>query len=308
MSMNDFINSKVIEYVVMNPSQNITILATTSDDDYDYDYGFIAKKLLKLEPTAEQVGFLQYGDNCDIMLNMAGGEFCGNATMSAAVYYGIMNGVSDGNVIVKSSGVDEPVNVHIKKTNDWEGIVEMPEALEICEVDFGNGEKYPVVFFKGIAHVIIDKNALNVKKYVDTRNKLSDSEEFENRIIFDNENKKHLESKIKEWCEGLEMPALGVMLCDGLLKFAPTNTQFAPTELSVTPLVYVKSIDSLYWESSCASGTTAVGAYLLDKYKKKINVDVKQASGTVLNVESTEDNKLLLKGKVKFLYKKSIMI
>ena len=267
--MNDFINSKVIEYVVMNPSQNITILAMPLDDDYDYDYGFIAKKLLKLEPTAEQVGFLQYGEDCDIMINMAGDEFCGNATMSAAVYYGIMNGVNDGNVVVKSSGVNNLVNVHIKKTNDWEGIVEMPEALEICEVDFGNGEIYPVVFFKGIAHVIIDKKAIDRKEF---------------------------EYKIKEWCEGLEMPALGVMFCD------------FGEEINITPLVYVKSIDSLYWESSCASGTTAVGAYLLDKFKKKINVDVKQPSGTVLNVESTEDKKLLLKGNVKLLYKKSIMI
>ena len=298
--MNDFINSKVIEYVVMNPSQNITILAMPLDDDYDYDYGFIARKLLKLEPTAEQVGFLQYGEDCDVMINMAGDEFCGNATMSAAVYYGIMNGVNDGNVVVKSSGVNNPVNVHIKKTNDWEGIVEMPEALEICEVDFGNGEIYPVVFFKGIAHVIIDKKSIDRKEF---------------------------EYKIKEWCEGLEMPALGVIVCDGLETFskcdmgshsspvregsqcvAPTSTTFASTELSITPLVYVKSIDSLYWESSCASGTTAVGAYLLDKSKQKISVDVKQPSGTVLNVESTEDKKLLLKGKVKLLYKKSIMI
>lgn len=289
MNMNDFTKSKVIEYVVMNPSQNITILVMCAEDGYDYDYGFVAKKLLELEPTAEQVGFLKYDDKSDIVLEMAGGEFCGNATMSAAVYYGILNGVSDGNVVVRSSGVDDPVNVHIKKTNDWEGIVEMPKPLEICEGDFGNGVKYPMVFFNGIAHIIIDKKPIDKKDY---------------------------ENKIKEWCDILEMPALGVMFCDGgLASFVPTNTEVAftsrtsaPTELSITPLVYVKSINSLYWESSCASGTTAIGAYLLDKYKQKINVDVRQPSGTVLNVESTDDGKLLLKGKVKLLYKKSILI
>ena len=298
MNMNDFSNSKVIEYVVMNPSQNITILVMIADDDCDYDYGFIAKKLLELEPTAEQVGFLRYDDESDIVLEMAGGEFCGNATMSAAVYYGILNGVSDGNVVVRSSGTDDPVNVHIKKINDWEGIVEMPKPIEICEGDFGNGVKYPMVFFNGIAHIIIDKKPIDKKEY---------------------------ENKIKEWCDILEIPALGGMMCDGgVLKFAPTNIEgdptnvafapasgqmiYAPTEVGMTPLVYVKSIDSLYWESSCASGTTAIGAYLLDKYKQKINIDVRQPSGTVLNVESTDDGKLLLKGKVKFLYKKSILM
>ena len=157
-----FDDKKIIEYVVMNPSNNITILVISDVED-ECDYWMIAKRLLELEPTAEQVGFLQYDDESDIILNMAGGEFCGNATMSAAVYYGILHGVNNGNVVVKSSGADEPVNVHIKKNNvdhavrdygSWEGIVEMPKPLETCEVDFGNGESYPVVFFKGIALII----------------------------------------------------------------------------------------------------------------------------------------------------------
>ena len=35
----------------------------------------------------------------------------------------------------------------------------------------------------------------------------------------------------------------------------------SPDESAVTPLVYVRSTDSAVWESSCASGTAAVGAW-----------------------------------------------
>ena len=105
-------NDSKIEYVVMDPSQNITILVTS--DVPKSDYKFVAKKLLELELTAEQVGFLKYDNENDIILNMAGNEFCGNATMSAAVYFGIEKKLDDANVVVKPSGEDEPINVYIK--------------------------------------------------------------------------------------------------------------------------------------------------------------------------------------------------
>lgn len=267
--------NKEIEYAVLDPSKNITILVTSDVDKSDYT--FVAKKLLELEPSAEQLGFLEDDKECDIVLNMAAGEFCGNATMSAAVYYGIKNNVTCGNVSVKSSGADKQVKVEIKKIEEgaeWEGIVEMPRPIKIQEVDFGNAEKFPVVFFKGIAHIIIDKKITSEKDVI----------------------LKEYENKIKTWCEFLKVEALGIMFCD-----------FGDL-ISMLPLVYVKAIDTLYLESSCASGTTAVGAYLTDKNKKAINIDIKQTSGVSLNIKSCEDGSLLLKGKVALLYKKKVKI
>ena len=49
---------------------------------------------------------------------------------------------------------------------------------------------------------------------------------------------------IKSWCEG---DALGFMYLSGD---------------GMKPLVYVKGSGTLFWENSCASGTTAVGEYL----------------------------------------------
>lgn len=303
-----FEDKKIIEYVVMNPSGNITILVTSDVED-ESEYLFVAKKLLAMEPTAEQVGFLQYDDKSDIVLNMAGNEFCGNATMSAAVYYGILHDLKDGNVVVHSSGANDLVNVNIKKNNEWEGIVEMPHPLEICVVNFGNGERYPVIFFKGIAHVIIDIEDICSNK--DRENKILDDntgiDGCDNKFFISDKIKKEFENKIKLWCEFLEVPAIGIMLCDNIYNVKKSKSKDAP-EVHLIPLVYVNSIDTLYWESSCASGTTAVGEYLKRKLKKDINVNVRQAGGMILGVESAGDNKLLLKGKVKLLYKKSVII
>ena len=303
-----FDDKKIIEYVVMNPSNNITILVISDVED-ECEYCFIAKKLLELEPAAEQLGFLQYDDESDITLNMAGGEFCGNATMSAAVYYGILHGVNNGNVVVKSQGADELVNVHIKKNNEWEGIAEMPKPLEISEVDFGNDGKFPVVFFKGIAHVIIDRKVIGSgidceKKILDDCKSINDCN---NKNLIRDNFKNEFENRIKVWCEFLNVEALGIMFCDNLDEIKKSQN-FNTTEVYINPLVYVKSIDTLYWESSCASGTTAVGAYLADVTNSNDKIDVRQPSGTILSVERTTDGKLLLAGKVKLLYKKSVMI
>lgn len=306
-----FDDKKIIEYVVMNPSGNITILVMSDVEDEE-EYYFVAKKLLELEPAAEQVGFLQYDDESDIILSMAGGEFCGNATMSAAVYYGILHGLSDGNVVVKSSGADELVNVHVKKFNDWEGTVEMPKPLEISEVDFGNDEKFPVVFFKGIAHVIIDNScgARIVRPYDGARIALAcrqTGRPYDGDRPDDEFTKINIEEKIKEWCEFLEVPAIGIMLCDNIGDIKRSQN-FDIAEVNMTPLVYVKSIDTLYWESSCASGTTAIGAYIANVMNSNGKINVRQPSGTILSIDKTVDGKLLLTGKVKLLYKKSVMI
>ena len=89
------------------------------------------------------------------------------------------------------------------------------------------------------------------------------------------------------WCRTLESEALGLMFLDrerGILK----------------PLVYVPSADTLFWESSCASGTTAVGAYLAAESGKAVQVPLKQPGGT-LEIDAAPDGTLLLKGSVRLV-------
>lgn len=297
-------NRDKIEYAVMNPSENITILVLSNVDKGNYSY--IAKELLKKEQIAEQVGFIKLPKNAeklklpsgevfDIILEMAGNEFCGNAAMSAAAYYAIKNGINNGNIIVKTTGVDKVIDVKVKydnstyvgtndrfKTEDnfitYEGIVNMPKAKEVSEVTFLCGETFKVVYFEGIAHIIIEEKEIdNIDEY-----------------------KKYLEKNIKSWCEYLKVKALGIMICEGLDTTKPYAFENIENEVRILPLVYVKDVDTLYWESSCASGTTALGVYLNNKTKKEVSVNVIQPSGTTLHIK-INNNEYLLRGKVSLM-------
>jgi len=262
---------KIIEYVLMNPSDNYTILVLT--DVKADDYEIIAKDLLSNEPLAEQVGFLTFKKGADISIRMAGGEFCGNATICAAVYYCMKNEFLKKSVNVKFFGIDKLLNVQVEKVekDKWIGIVEMPKAKEIKEVKFGDKEILPVVFLDSIAHVIVERSL---------------DKDF---------TKETIETKIKEWCKYLNVPALGVM-------------DYDMEKSELTPIVYVEKIDTLYWENSCASGTAAIAYYLDSKSDKLVNIKIKQAGGKYLEAFTSSDKKLYLKGEVQFVHCKTFTI
>lgn len=257
-----------INYIVLDPSKNITALIISNVSPSSRVE--VSKKIMEKEPAVEQVGFLTYDSGLDISLRMAGDEFCGNATMCAAIYCAMKNELSSAAVKVKVFGIDEIINVEVKKTNDseWEGIVEMPKALEIRNVTFKDGKTLPVVFYSSIAHIIIQDDG-NVQSKLD--------KEAAGLII-------------KEWCDFLKVPALGIMY-------------FNQENSNLVPFVYVKSVDTLFWENSCASGTTAVGAWLFSKDNaancaKCESIDVKQPSKAILTISSGANGSIYLKGKV----------
>jgi diaminopimelate epimerase len=255
-----------IDYIIFDPSKNITALVISKVDVSTYKD--ISKKIMDKEPLVEQVGFLTFDGESDISLRMAGGEFCGNATMCAAVYHVMKNELPSANVKVKVFGTDGLIDVEIKKIGDseWEGIVKMPKPLEIKDVTFPNGKTLPVVSFEGISHVIIIDDVSNQSNFT----------------------KEEAESVIKEWCDFLNVPAFGMMHYD--LKNS-----------NLVPLVYVKSIDTLFWENSCSSGTTAIGTWLFKKEldKKRKSVEIKQPSKSILTISNDENGNIYLKGKVK---------
>ena len=182
-----------INYAVLNPAGNITILVTTPVKETDRR--FVASKIMKVEPSAEQVGFIE-GNN----LNMAGGEFCGNAVRCTSFYLNLSEVVCTG------------------KTIKCEGTAAyIPNDIE------------------GIDHFIFEE-------------------------MIDNP-----EEKIKEEAKGR---AIGYMF-------------FNEKESSLKPLVHVPNIDYLLWEQSCASGTAALGKYLVEKYNKEIDLDVKEPGGVL---------------------------
>ena len=255
-----------VDYRVIDPTGNITILVETHVPEEEQPD--IAQKLMKLEPDAEQVGFIYDAEGADIALRMAGGEFCGNAAMSTAAVAAAAAGVSEGRFLVRVSGADEPVEAYVASQPDgsFKGTVCMPKPLSIEIRDLPGGVKLPVVNLPGISHVILEK--------------MKPSKEDEKLV--------------REWCRDLGADGLGLMFLD-----ADAGT--------MTPLVYIPGADTLFWENSCASGTTAVGAYL--KYRSGENVDLslKQPGGD-LRIEASADGELKLSGTVRFRGRKTAEI
>ncbi|MDO8658878.1 MAG: hypothetical protein Q7K55_09125, partial [Candidatus Levybacteria bacterium] len=75
---------------------------------------------------------------------------------------------------------------------------------------------------------------------------------------------------------------------------------------SIRPIVYVRDTETLYEESSCASGTLAL-AYMLYKEKGIKKLNVKQPSGFMLKTLITE-NEIKLSGPIVSIKKKTITI
>lgn len=255
-----------IHYVLMNPTGNMTILVETEIPEKMQ--ANVAAKLMRQEPTAEQVGFLSQSKDNAISIRMAGGEFCGNAAMSAAVYHGMIKGVSQETVSVSFSGTDHPVMVKIFSEQDgnWTGIVDMPHPYSIQEIPFSCGKSYPVVQFEGIAHIILEEDL-----------PCSSAEKM-----------------AVKWCEELGVKALGLM-------FLNRHDQY------LTPLVYVPAADTLFWESTCASGTTAIGSWLAKTTGSEISLKLKQPGG-ILEIHAQPDGILQLMGRVSCLYEKTVSI
>lgn len=243
------------DYILADPGGNITALVETYLAPEQRSAA--AKKIMSLEPRAEQLGFISPGGDADVSLYMAGGEFCGNACLCAAAWYLERSGESEGLVSVSISGADKPVSVEMKRSGDcFEGVVDMPLPSEISSL-----EGMTLVSWPGISHLIASPG-------------MSRSE---------------AEEMIVPLCRRLGAEALGLMLFDR-------------EKMSLHPLVYVPGAGSLFWENSCASGTSALGAALSAEKGENISLRISQPGGS-LGIEAFRDGgrlcSLRLSGTVK---------
>lgn len=253
-----------LDYYVANPTGNITYLVKTPI--LILNQPKVAAELMAENPVCEQVGFLFSQDNeCDIRLRMAAGEFCGNATMSTAAVFCKENNLQDGEeriVRVKTSGVKQVLNVRIKRDGEeYLGEVCMPQPTKIRDVLFKfEGHNY--------LYPVVEFPGIS-------------------HVIIEDEMSIYMAEKaIKQWCETLHAEGLGLMMID-------------ETKTRINPLVYVPKINSLFWESSCASGTTSVGAYYRKKEGKPLKMSFREPGG-VLTIEAKENGDLILGGRVYF--------
>lgn len=234
-----------IEYFVANPAGNITIFVTTPVDQKDYQE--VASELFKLKDHgAEQVGFIKDGN----LMHMSGMEFCGNASRSFGLWYAQNRTDIDGEgkVTIEVSGNDYPLDVFVNTKTNYTKIG-MPNPLSITnwqDVDgvkaWGDTNEGVLVDFGGILHLVLWDVTASAE-------------------LFD---------KYNQWLNAkFNPPATGVM-------FLNTKT------LELTPVVYVRDVDTTYFEGSCGSGSTATAVAL--SYLKpdgEYSYDLKQPAGTI---------------------------
>ena len=256
-----------MNYSILDPTGNITAIITTPVDPDKR--ASAAAQVMETEPDVEQVGFLTGGNGIyDGFLQMAGGEFCGNASLSAAAIIAMDRKVKVGDterILLKVSGSKGlvPVQLEAISENSFKGRVLMPEAKGMAEVFISEEDKMkaPVVIMPGIAHAIVPESFGAEKA----------------------------EAVLPDLCQKIGADAMGIMLIDD-------------AKSRITPIVYVPSAGTLVRENSCASGTAAVGAYLAASEGNRIERSFTEPGG-ILTVEAEPGGDIIIGGTVSLLKK-----
>ncbi len=239
--------SRTVEVIVANPAGNITIMVLTPVPREEYQE--VAGKLLNIdfarrgvsfmsrsidEPLqikGEQVAFILPDDEDGYpRMEMCGMEFCGNASRSFSYYKAMSSGKNLSEIYVKVSGCAHPLRASINSLyHDAEIQMPLPGGhLTLSSSDLGlDGEERDIMLvdMDGISHLLI-------------KGMPASGETFE-----------HIRKYLYE-DKGMDMEAFGIMFMDD-------------DELAITPVVYVRDVDTTYFEGSCASGTTGASCALV---------------------------------------------
>jgi len=247
-----------VEFIKVNPVENMTILIKSPCNRENY--GKISQQLMKYSSIyAEQVGFIE-GKH----LQMMGGEFCGNASRSFAAYLAFSDETfcEEKKYKITCSGCSEQLLVWVRqaeKENQFLAKIAMPKILFMQE----------------------DSVILGKKRFSLSRVALEGIVHF---IVENTEEKEEIIMAIMKKMDKEEYEALGIMF-------------FEKEENRMTPYVYVKGLGEV-WERSCASGTTALGYYLREKYQiQRANI---QEPGGYLEV-SFEGEQIFIDGLVEIV-------
>lgn len=255
-----------IRYSIFDPTGNITALVESPVEIIRQPE--VAAGLMKRHPEVEQVGFISFDPVPS--LRMAGGEFCGNASMCAAARILMETGASEmkkqeyTRIKLRVSGADDPVEVDLKKKDrdSFLAGIHMPRAEGIKELDFDYGhmrDKLPVVLMGGISHIILSPKSPFAS--------LKDDREA-------------AESALRSWGDQLGHPGLGLMFLTPK-KLPPEDSRGSSIYYDLKPLVYIPGSGTMFWEQSCASGSAAVGVYLAAKQGSIIDLTLQEPGGSL---------------------------
>lgn len=253
---NSLSNAKLskLKFAVFRPSGNDTALIHGVIQDSKLRK-IIADAIQNKYLNVEQVGFINNNPQ-DAELMMTGGEFCGNATSSAA--YQILSG-RPGEIKIKVSGVRKKLIAGV--TEKGESFSQMPVYSDPSYIrpDVDSSGNF-LVTLEGITHYV-DFDVHKIKGLTIDEIKI--------------------EAKKKMQLKGLDQnSACGIIY-----------TEKVKDTWVIYPVVYVKNADTLYYETACGSGTTALGLILALKNRDSINeIPVIQPSGLTIKVSVEFNN------------------
>lgn len=252
-----------IDFVKCNPTQNMTILINTKLPLDEHKR--IAAKIMSYDNVyAEQVGFIEQSlkQDADALLQMAGGEFCGNACMALAAFLAYQQGMKHHETTelrLEVSGTERLVTCRVTKNReDYQCRVDMPlpQKIEQAVLQHGSSPLNMVVIrYSDFVHFVIEVEHLNA--------------DMKNNML----------TLAKLIGPFLDTSMLGILLYNN-------------TTRQLTPLIYVPSLNSVVWERGCGSGTASIGAYLAWKNKRNIETYLYQPGGTMLVKALYEQDRL----------------
>lgn len=211
-------------------------------------------------PNIEQVMFVERNRDTGLFRGqMAGGEFCGNATRSLG--YLLLDG-REGTIRLETSGTDRLLTVVVKNGC---ALTEIPIRQNLANVNIlPQGEA--IIHLDGIAHVITQTEQKIARR-------LAAIETIEQRKL---EVKKVLTEM-----HLIAQPCAGVMVVK----------QCSEARFQLDPYVYVRDTGTLYYETGCGSGSAAIGLLQAVKTGQSVNdLAVMQPSGLslIVSVERTQ--------------------
>lgn len=251
-----------IKYKVLNPGGNKTALVDGSEYT-DNQKKLINNMIMEKNPQIEQVGFLSNKIN---RLEMAGGEFCMNGTRCAIWEY--LKG-KEGEIEISVSGTDKMILG--KVLNDKKVEIQLDIGKNIANL-YEVKNDFTCIKIDGILIAI-----LNEKKSKTYIQKLKQDEEKTK-----NELKQLMIAKLE-----CKEKAIGIMLLEKEVG-----------KIKINPIVWVKAIDTVFYETACGSGSlgTAIYNYLKNKDKE---IEIVQPSGYSINIKLEENENYIEKAVIR---------
>jgi len=206
-------------------------------------YQDVATQLLAMEDLGGEQVAFVTGDTS---MEMCGLEFCGNASRSFALMLAKERQIENtAKIQIQVSGCNETLGVDVDPANNYTRI-KMPLPVSVIHM-----EDTGIDFLEGACLVDLD----GIMHAVVTDVEASDA----NFVLA----KDYINDKYAP-------PAMGVMFFDSEKNF-------------LTPVVYVRDVDTTYFEGSCGTGSTAVAAaFTVEETSGIFQFELEQPAGMII--------------------------